>query len=103
MRHVLDIRGRRKWPVAVLTALAGGLLVSAALAATIVGTAGNDVLRGTAKADRLMGKGGNDRLYELAGNDVLQGGRGPTGTSAAPVAIPSWLHRESTSRRTARS
>jgi len=60
----------------VLVAVVGGALASAAVAATVVGTSGNDVLRGTPKADRLLGKGGNDRLYGLAGNDVLQGGPG---------------------------
>jgi hypothetical protein len=59
------------------------LLIGAALvavttigAATITGTARDDVLRGGATADRLAGKGGNDRLYGAAGNDLLAGGPG---------------------------
>jgi hypothetical protein len=66
---------RFKYAAAAGTVLA--LLFSAsALAATIVGTSKNDVLRGTAKADTLIGKGGNDRLYGLGGNDTLIGGAG---------------------------
>jgi Calx-beta domain/RTX calcium-binding nonapeptide repeat (4 copies) len=59
--------------VAVAAALIGS---SSVVAATIVGTPKNDVLRGTAKADKLDAKAGNDRLYGLAGNDLLVGGPG---------------------------
>ena len=54
------------------------LLAAAATvgAATITGTAGNDMLRGGPKADKLNGRGGNDKLYSGAGNDVLIGGAG---------------------------
>jgi hypothetical protein len=52
------------------------LAASATGAATITGTAGNDILRGGPAADRLTGKGGNDKLYGAAGNDVLTGGAG---------------------------
>lgn len=72
----LHIRPRHALVAATVVAGVGLLVASAALAATIVGTAGNDVLRGTAKADRLLGKAGNDRLFGLAGNDYLQGGPG---------------------------
>lgn len=76
MRWVSDSGIGRRWRATVAVAVVGGVLASAAAAATIVGTSGNDVLRGTAKADRMLGKGGNDRLYGLAGADVLQGGPG---------------------------
>lgn len=46
------------------------------LAATIVGTAGDDRLVGTRGADVVVGMGGDDRLLGLAGDDVLCGGRG---------------------------
>jgi hypothetical protein len=59
-----------------LTVAAAGALAASAPAATIVGTAKNDVLRGTAKADKLYGKAGNDKLYGRAGNDLLVGGAG---------------------------
>lgn len=43
---------------------------------TVVGTAGNDVLKGTSKADVICGLAGNDRLNGRGGNDVLVGGDG---------------------------
>jgi Ca2+-binding RTX toxin-like protein len=44
--------------------------------ATIVGTAGADLLRGTAKPDVIAGLGGADRVLGLGGNDLLCGGPG---------------------------
>ena len=58
---------------ALLAALA---LATAAVAATITGTKGADVLRGTAKADVLYGREGNDTIYGLAGNDRIYTGPG---------------------------
>jgi hypothetical protein len=52
------------------------VIVAAAAAKNIVGTARNDVLRGSAKADTIYGKAGNDRLFGLGGNDRLYGGAG---------------------------
>ena len=52
------------------------IAVTAAIAATINGTNGNDTLRGTAKADVINGKAGSDTLYGGAGNDRLNGGAG---------------------------
>jgi hypothetical protein len=62
----------------VIVGLACALLVGvgSALAATIVGTSGNDTLRGTPSADRLDGKAGNDKLLGRGGNDLLLGGPG---------------------------
>ena len=48
----------------------------AGLAATRVGTEGNDRLIGTAGRDVLVGLGGRDRLIGAKGNDVLCGGAG---------------------------
>ncbi len=45
-------------------------------AATIVGTAGDDVLQGTAAADVIAGLGGNDQIRGGAGDDVICGGDG---------------------------
>src|SRR5213594_29210 len=67
---------RRAGLLATPLAISALILSGAALAATVVGTAKNDVLRGTAKADKLLGKGGNDKLYGKGGNDVLVGGAG---------------------------
>jgi Ca2+-binding RTX toxin-like protein len=46
------------------------------LAATIVGTDGNDSLTGSQGPDVIVGLGGNDTLSGLAGNDVICGGDG---------------------------
>jgi Ca2+-binding RTX toxin-like protein len=43
---------------------------------TIVGTAGNDVLKGSRRRDVICGLGGNDRISGLGGNDVILGGPG---------------------------
>jgi Ca2+-binding RTX toxin-like protein len=45
-------------------------------AATIVGTAGDDVIDGTAGPDRVHGLGGNDTIRGLGGNDIICGGTG---------------------------
>ena len=52
------------------------VVVSAAGAKTINGTARNDVLKGTAKADTIYGKQGRDTLYGRGGADVLVPGAG---------------------------
>ena len=44
--------------------------------ATIVGTAGGDVLTGTAHADVIVGLGGNDTINGLGGNDIICAGPG---------------------------
>lgn len=66
--------GRRTFRLG--TVVTGLALSTSALAATIVGTAKDDVIRGTAKADMLIGKAGSDKLYGLGGNDTLVGGPG---------------------------
>lgn len=44
--------------------------------ATIVGTAGRDVLRGTRRADVIVALGGNDVVLGAGGNDLVCGGPG---------------------------
>ena len=68
--------GRRGVTVGAVLAGLSLLPSTSALAATIVGTPKNDVIRGTAKADKLIGKAGSDKLYGLGGNDTLAGGPG---------------------------
>jgi hypothetical protein len=46
------------------------------IAATIVGTEGNDVRVGSLGQDVIAGLGGNDTLSGIAGNDVICGGAG---------------------------
>ena len=45
-------------------------------AATVLGTAGDDVLRGTNSDDVIVGLGGNDVIYGRAGDDVICAGAG---------------------------
>jgi hypothetical protein len=53
-----------------------GKATCAGLEATIVGTAGNDVLNGTSGRDIIAGLAGNDVIRGRGGNDVICGGRG---------------------------
>jgi Ca2+-binding RTX toxin-like protein len=55
---------------------AGRLARCKGQAATIVGTAGPDVLWGTPGRDVLAGLGGNDRIRGLGGDDLICAGRG---------------------------
>ncbi|HET6938604.1 MAG TPA: Ig-like domain-containing protein, partial [Nocardioides sp.] len=43
---------------------------------TLIGTAGDDVLRGTKHDDVICGLGGDDKILGLGGDDVIQGGGG---------------------------
>ena len=63
---------------AALAIGAAGLLglATPALAATIGGTGGPDVIRGTSDSDVLTGRGGNDVLLGLGDRDRLLGGPG---------------------------
>jgi len=72
----MKLVGQRTFTVGIALTVLALLASTSSLAATIVGTAKNDVIRGTAKADKLYGKAGNDKLYGLGGNDVLVGGAG---------------------------
>jgi Ca2+-binding RTX toxin-like protein len=44
--------------------------------ATLVGTAGPDILQGTARRDVIMSLGGDDRVRGRGGDDIICGGRG---------------------------
>jgi hypothetical protein len=68
--------GRRRFTVGTVLIGLGLILSTASLAATIVGTAKNDVLRGTSRSDVLLGRAGSDKLYGLGGSDTLVGGPG---------------------------
>jgi uncharacterized delta-60 repeat protein len=54
--------------------------------ATIVGTAGRDVLRGTRRADVIVGLGGNDVIRAAQGNDIVCGGKGDDRLLGGPGA-----------------
>jgi Ca2+-binding RTX toxin-like protein len=68
--------------VAVLTSIAagaatgGGPVTCMGEPATIVGTAGDNVILGTSARDVIHAKGGDDFVYALAGDDVICGGSG---------------------------
>jgi uncharacterized delta-60 repeat protein len=55
---------------------AGAVPRCAGRRATIVGTAGRDVLRGTSRADVIVALGGNDVVRAAKGNDIVCGGPG---------------------------
>ncbi len=57
-------------PAAAVATLCGGKV------ATIVGTAGNDVLQGTSAGDVIAGLGGQDEIRGAGGDDVICGGDG---------------------------
>jgi probable HAF family extracellular repeat protein len=43
---------------------------------TVLGGAGNDVLKGTSRKDVIQGRGGNDTIQAGGGNDIVCGGAG---------------------------
>jgi len=67
-------------PLATLPALGSPAAAAAptcfGLTATIVGTAGDDVINGTAGADVIVGLDGNDTIHGGGGNDTICGGNG---------------------------
>lgn len=67
-------------PVTEISLLGNGIIESAVecsgLVATIVGTAGPDVLRGTTADDVIVGLDGNDLIRGRGGNDTICGGSG---------------------------
>src|SRR5436305_15306797 len=63
--------------VALIVAVASLAGFSAvALAATIVGTGGNDNLTGTPGHDLIVARAGNDHVHALSGNDRVLAGVG---------------------------
>ena len=79
----LDYESAASHQLSVTVTDAGGLSHTETLnigvtnqSATIVGTAGIDVLTGTSEEDTISGLGGNDTLNGGAGNDTLDGGAG---------------------------
>ncbi len=56
--------------------LSGNVHTCAGLPATIVGTAGIDLINGTSGNDVIVALGGNDEVHGLDGNDIICGGDG---------------------------
>ena len=71
-------------PTLALGLAALAVLATAAVGATISGTAGPDRLAGTSAADVILGRGGSDRLSGLAGADLLVGGAESDRIAAGP-------------------
>jgi Ca2+-binding RTX toxin-like protein len=63
-------------PAPAPTLPSGAPAICKGLAATIVGTDGNDVRSGSQGQDVIVALGGNDTLSGLGGNDVICGGAG---------------------------
>jgi Ca2+-binding RTX toxin-like protein len=64
------------YPVNITRTPTGGGDVCRGQTATIVGTAGADVLHGTAARDVIVALGGNDTIYGYGGNDLICAGAG---------------------------
>jgi Ca2+-binding RTX toxin-like protein len=60
----------------LLSAIAFAALTTVALAKSIVGTPGDDLLNGTPGPDHIQGLGGHDEILGREGDDVLDGGDG---------------------------
>jgi large repetitive protein len=67
------MRMRLVGPLASVVTL---VLVAAAMAATINGTQGPDVIKGTGKADTISAGAGDDLIYGQGGNDIIRGNKG---------------------------
>src|SRR5213592_4121266 len=101
----MKLAGQRTFTVGTVLTGVALLLSTSSLAATIVGTAKNDVIRGSAKADLITGKAGNDKLYGLGGKDTLVGGPGADKLRCGPgrdVAIADAKDKVSTDCETVR-
>jgi hypothetical protein len=60
------------------------------LAATHVGTAGNDTIYGTPRRDVIVARGGADQVYGRGGNDVICAGGGRDDVEGGPGADRIW-------------
>ena len=80
-RHALAVLFLIAWPI--VSGVSGPIPTAAArsitcdgLEATIVGTAGRDILTGTPGDDVIHGLDANDTIRGMGGNDVICGGKG---------------------------
>ena len=64
-------------PIATVATPAGAQVPTClGLPATIIGTAGNDIINGTPGDDVIIGLGGDDTIYGNGGNDTICGDDG---------------------------
>jgi hypothetical protein len=62
--------------VSIVVALMVALFTSVAVAASLNGTSGRDVIEGTDRAEKISGLGGDDTLNGRDGSDTVRGGDG---------------------------
>lgn len=91
IRNTATVKGDQKDPVssnnkATATTRVLGAPTCHGVTATIVGTAGNDVLVGTTGPDVIVGLGGNDRIAARAGRDLVCAGAGNDYVGAGSAA-----------------
>lgn len=79
-------------PVRAATASEGAAARCQGRAATIVGTAGDDVLQGTPRADVIVGLGGRDSLFGNGGNDIICAGDNPETVDSDGYPIPEYVN-----------
>ncbi len=88
--RTLERLGRLDPDPAVLSAEPWPSLVCRGHAATVVGTAGPDVLVGTPGDDVIVGRGGRDRILALDGDDLVCGGDGDDDIWGGPGRDDLW-------------
>lgn len=91
IRNTASVKGDQKDPVsannkATATTRVIGNAACRGVAATVVGTGGNDELLGTSGPDVIVAFGGNDRIVARAGQDLICAGRGNDYVGAGTAA-----------------
>jgi uncharacterized repeat protein (TIGR01451 family) len=91
IRNTATVKGDQKDPVsandkATATTRVIGAPTCRGVTATVIGTAGNDVLVGTPGPDVIVGLGGNDRIVSRAGRDLICAGSGSDYIGAGSAA-----------------
>jgi uncharacterized repeat protein (TIGR01451 family) len=91
LRNTATVKGDQKDPVngnnkATATTRVLGAPTCRGVAATVTGTAGNDVLPGTAGPDVIVALGGNDRVVSRTGRDLVCAGGGRDYVDAGSAA-----------------
>jgi uncharacterized repeat protein (TIGR01451 family) len=91
IRNTATVKGDQKDPVSANNKATASTRVIGAptcrgMTATVVGTAGNDVLVGTTGPDVIVGLGGNDRIAARAGRDLVCAGAGTDYIGAGSAA-----------------
>lgn len=91
IRNTATVKGDQKDPVssnnkATATTRVLGAPTCRGVTATVVGTAGSDVLVGTTGPDVIVGLGGNDHIVARAGRDLICAGSGNDSIAAGSAA-----------------